>query len=163
MSTLEVKAIQAPTGYDLQMPAGHILQTIQTSKDPQSISTSSSSFVSMGFSITITPSSTSSKILLQVHGGGQYLPIISQMAQVTIYRGSTNIGNATTGLMSHYTNSASAGTGMTISPLSMIALDSPNTTSATTYTIYAKTGGGVYQFHNADRGRINFVAQEVAG
>ena len=28
MSTLEVKAIQAPTGYDLVMPAGHILQVV---------------------------------------------------------------------------------------------------------------------------------------
>ena len=30
MSTLEVKAIQAPTGYDLQMPAGHIVQVVST-------------------------------------------------------------------------------------------------------------------------------------
>ena len=29
MSTLEVKAIQAPSGYNLAMPAGHILQTVQ--------------------------------------------------------------------------------------------------------------------------------------
>ena len=29
MSTLEVKAIQAPTGYDLQMPAGAYLQVLQ--------------------------------------------------------------------------------------------------------------------------------------
>ena len=28
MSTLEVKAIQAPTGYDLDMPAGHIVQVV---------------------------------------------------------------------------------------------------------------------------------------
>ena len=26
MSTLEVKAIQAPSGFDLDMPAGHIVQ-----------------------------------------------------------------------------------------------------------------------------------------
>ena len=32
MSTLEVKAIQAPTGYDLQMPAGHILQVVNLTK-----------------------------------------------------------------------------------------------------------------------------------
>ena len=29
MSTLEVKAIQAPSGFDLQMPAGHIVQVKQ--------------------------------------------------------------------------------------------------------------------------------------
>ena len=28
MSTLEVKAIQAPSGFDLQMPAGAVLQVV---------------------------------------------------------------------------------------------------------------------------------------
>ena len=35
MSTLEVKAIQAPSGFDLQMPAGHILQTVSTTYNTQ--------------------------------------------------------------------------------------------------------------------------------
>ena len=30
MSTLEVKGIQAPAGYNLAMPAGHIVQTVNT-------------------------------------------------------------------------------------------------------------------------------------
>ena len=42
MSTLEVKAIQAPTGFDLQMPAGHIVQTVQSTYATQTSSTSSS-------------------------------------------------------------------------------------------------------------------------
>jgi len=32
MSTLEVKAIQAPSGYNLQMPTGHILQVVNLTK-----------------------------------------------------------------------------------------------------------------------------------
>ena len=39
MSTLEVKAIQAPTGYDLVMPAGAIIQTV--SADIGALTTSS--------------------------------------------------------------------------------------------------------------------------
>jgi len=66
MSTLEVKAIQAPTGYDLQMPAGHILQTVtQTYSTPTSIN--STSFTSTGLTKSITPTSTSSKILVIVN------------------------------------------------------------------------------------------------
>ena len=67
MSTLEVKAIKAPTGYDLQMPAGHILQVVSATKtDTQVIS--SSSFVDItGLSATITPSSSSNKIFVSVN------------------------------------------------------------------------------------------------
>ena len=45
----------------------------------------------------------------------------------------------------------------------MMVLDSPNTASSVTYTTYAKTAGGTYQYQNADRGDINFVAMEIAG
>ena len=63
MSTLEVKAIQAPTGFDLQMPAGHIVQTVQSTYATQTSSTSSS-FVATGLTASITPSSTANKILI---------------------------------------------------------------------------------------------------
>ena len=64
MSTLEVKAIQAPTGYDLQMPAGHILQTVSTTKTDTWTYTGANFQDVTGLSATITPTSSSSKILV---------------------------------------------------------------------------------------------------
>jgi len=160
MSTLEVKAIQAPTGYKLAMPAGHILQVVESRMDASTVTTTSNSFVATGHSVTITPSSTSSKILLQIQGGGSYLPQGNTMAQVTIYRGSTNIGNSSFGLESHYTVGT---TGFTVAPHAMGVLDSPSTTSAITYQAYMKTDGGTFQYQANDRGNISFIAMEVQG
>ncbi len=66
MSTLEVKAIQAPTGYDLQMPAGHILQVVYAAGSSSSVAVSpaSSGFSDGPLEISITPTSTSNKILV---------------------------------------------------------------------------------------------------
>ena len=160
MSTLEVKAIQAPSGYKLAMPAGHILQVVESQMGQTGVTTTSNSFVATGHSVTITPSSTSSKILLQIQGGGTYLPESNTMAQVTIYRNSTNIGDSDKGLESHYTVGS---TGFTIAPHAMGVLDSPSTTSAITYQAYMKTDGGTFQYQSNDRGNISFIAMEVAG
>ena len=160
MSTLEVKGIQAPTGYKLAMPAGHIIQVVESQMGQTGVTTTSNSFVATGHSVTITPSSTSSKILLQIQGGGTYLPESNTMAQVTIYRNSTNIGDSDKGLESHYTVGS---TGFTVAPHAMGVLDSPSTTSAITYQAYMKTDGGTFQYQSNDRGNISFIAMEVAG
>ena len=63
MSTLEVKAIQAPTGYNLAMPAGHILQTVHSTRNIEQ-ATSSTTFQDTNLEATITPKFTTSKILV---------------------------------------------------------------------------------------------------
>ena len=63
MSTLEVKAIQAPTGYNLAMPAGHILQVVNFVNTSMP-NTTSTSYVDMGLQASITPSSTSILLIL---------------------------------------------------------------------------------------------------
>ena len=138
---------------------GHIIQVVNDLKTPQSITTSSSSFVTTGHSLSITPKASSSKILLMLNGGGHYLPTGNNMAVVTIYRDSTNIGHATHGLESTYTVGS---TGFTIHSHSISFVDTPSTTSAITYTTYMKTGSGTYQYHSGDRGSLNFTAMEIA-
>ena len=176
MRTITVKELAAPTGYDLKiaagetldlksqgtvtMPTGSILQVVESQMEGSTVTTTSSSFVATGHSVTITPSLTSSKILLQIQGGGSYLPQANTMARVTIYRGSTNIGHSSKGLESHYTVGS---TGFTVAPHAMGILDSPSTTSAITYQAYMKTDGGTFQYQANDRGIISFIAMEVAG
>ena len=67
MSTLEVKAIQAPTGYDLQMPAGHILQVVEGSSTTDVTITSTGTWTDTGLTATITPKFNNSKILVIQH------------------------------------------------------------------------------------------------
>jgi hypothetical protein len=142
------------------MPTGSVLQVVESQMEGTGVTTTSSSFVATGNSVTITPSSTSSKILVSISGGGTYLPEGNTMAIATIYRDSTNIGHGTKGLESHYTVGT---TGFTLSPHSMRVLDSPSTTSAITYQAYMKTDGGTFQYHSNDRGTISFIAMEIAG
>ena len=65
MSTLEVKGIQAPSGFNLDMPAGHILQVVHSSATSQvSQSGNTASFTDTGLSASITPKFSTSKILV---------------------------------------------------------------------------------------------------
>ena len=146
------------TGNSVHIP-GHVIQVVNSLKTPQSITTSSNSFVTTGHSLSITPRSSSSKIFLLLAGGGHYLPTATAMAVVTIYRDSTNIGHATHGLESTYTT---GGSDFSLGPHSLSFVDSPSTTSAITYTTYMKTANGTYQYHHSDRGSLNFTAMEIA-
>ena len=159
MSILKVDTInEKTTGNGVAIP-GHVIQVVSSLKAPTSITTTSNSFTATGHSLSITPTSSSSKILLMLNGGGHYIPTATTMAVVTIYRDSTNIGHATHGLESSYSTSGSQ---FSLNPHSLSIIDSPSTTSAITYQTYMKTASGTYQYHLTDRGSINFVAMEIA-
>lgn len=135
MSTLEVKAIQAPTGYDLQMPAGHILQVVQAQYSTNT-TTTSTSFVTSGLNATITPSSTSNKILVSF--SIEAYTNSTDYCYVTAFRGTvsgTNLGNSVGGLGFVRTDA------YVYSPISNAILDSPSTTSAQTYTVGFRSNG----------------------
>ena len=69
MSTLTVKAIEAPVGYDLQMPAGHVVQVVEAVLSTgASIVTTSQTYVATGLSASITPKQTGSKIIATASG-----------------------------------------------------------------------------------------------
>ena len=158
-STLYVdNLVEKTSGNGVHIP-GHVMQVVQSTWGQANSNITSSSFTATGHTVTITPKLSTSQVLLYVLGGGQYLPQGNTMGSVTIYRGSTNIGSGTRGLQSFYTVGT---TGFTITPHGMMVLDSPSTTSATTYQTYAKTDGGTYQYNGSDRGNINFVAMEIA-
>ena len=123
---------------------GKILQVKQTFKT-DSFSTTSSSLVDVtGMSIDITPSSSSNKILIGIHlgisGGAQY-----SYAHYVLLRGSTQIGIGTGATGSNQTNITFATNWNTPNEYvghaaSFQFLDTPNTTSATTYKLQVKSG-----------------------
>jgi hypothetical protein len=107
--------------------AGQVIQVLGAT-DSTSRNTTSSTFVTASntLSVTITPASASNKILILVSAG---VYTSGHPAYYTIYRGSTNLGN-TNGMFY-------LGTDIT-NGCCMSYLDSPSTTSATTYQVYLR-------------------------
>jgi hypothetical protein len=113
------------------LPAGSVLQVVNATSTSQS-TTTSSSFVTTGFSASITPKFATSKILAIAASPCRVTMASGQGGAFTIYRNSTNLsgggGVQLGGLRA--TTTEIMGT-VTIS-----YLDSPATTSSTTYTVY---------------------------
>jgi hypothetical protein len=128
------------------MPSGSILQVVSTTKTDTfttttNITASGGSYTATGaaitgFSATITPTSSSSKIFVIVHLNGTGTAGVTQIYAL-LYRNSTLIGNpspssAKPGVMARQyatDNNVVPGT------MSFSFLDSPSTTSSTTYSV----------------------------
>ena len=145
MSTLELKELSHPAGevikiasgktLDLKtqgsvtMPTGSVLQVVHGTTSTQ-VDTTSSSYVDTGLTATITPSSTSSKILA-IYSPSIYQAVSGTALTIQLVRGSTSIA------VHGYALFASGA--VVISQVAATHLDSPATTSATTYKIQMKT------------------------
>ena len=111
------------------LPTGSVLQVV-SGVTPSSYTTASSSPTATGFGVSITPTSATSKILILL-AGAMDTGVANNQAVVAVRRGSTDLGNGS--------NNFSAANRM-ISGLAVIYLDSPATTSSTTYNIYFQAG-----------------------
>ena len=151
---LEASAI---TNADL--PAGTVLQVIHR-LDPTVLETSSTTFADTTCYASITPSSSSSKVLVQV---------AMQMAttnndsnwhglDVRLLRGSTAVYTPPDMAMGAHATHAHIGG-------AMFHLDSPSTTSAITYKIQVKceTSGVGTRWNGNSGSQVQMVLTEVAG
>tara|TARA_R100001440_G_scaffold51774_1_gene71716 strand:+ start:14 stop:472 length:459 start_codon:yes stop_codon:yes gene_type:complete len=126
MSTLFVDTINEKTsGNGVNIP-GHVLQVKEAEYSTQT-DISSTSYADLGLSVSITPTSSSSKILVitNVHSYVNGTGLIG----VNVVRDSTQIVEASKAL--GFADNSSTVTALT-------KLDSPGTTSATTYKIQVK-------------------------
>jgi hypothetical protein len=108
---------------------GKVLQVVQGTQ-PSSASSTTTTFADTGLTATITPSSTSSKILVIVNQYYNMYASGNMGMDMKILRGSTEIDNLPriqfgTNSGTYYQNNYGSQV--------MSKLDSPNTTSATTY------------------------------
>jgi hypothetical protein len=132
-------------------PIGSVLQVLQTVKQ-DTFSTSSTVYTDVtGLSATITPSSSSSKILVQI-----FMPATNQGQNGSYIRmtsnGSTIAGSlSTSGSATGTANATQASHGFinygvanmfTTMPLTITYLDSPSSTSPITYQAQTRTGAG---------------------
>ena len=165
MSTLEVKAIQAPSGFDLAMPAGATLQVVTNGTIADFSTTAHRSWVSSNTTLAITPKFSSSKVFViitqkvRIEGDSSY----SQLrGGIRLKRGSTVIWNTGSDVESVQTRYSESGNELdTILPA--VVLDSPATTSATTYTLeFYKHDGDTWRGYGSAKG-TSITLMEVAG
>ena len=135
---------------------GKVLQVV-TATDSTQRTTTSTSFVTASntLSVSITPSSASNKIFITVTGN-LYIDANGGYGLATIFRGATNLGDATYGMASVYAASSTV-----IGSMSMSVLDSPSTTSATTYQVYIKRYGGNNVYIQEPVGKSSITAFEI--
>jgi hypothetical protein len=122
---------------------GNVIQVLQTSIDTQ-LSTSSTSYVDItGLSVSITPKYSTSKILIRFKLNGSN-SATSNLNAYQIVRDSTAIGNGAQGSrrLCHTAVRGSIGDANSSFVASGEFLDSPATTSATTYKIQWLVDGG---------------------
>ena len=121
------------------LPTGSVLQVVQASTST-SVSTSSATPIDTGLTATITPKFATSKILAIVmqNGVSKTSAASNNCAILTLLRGATSLGNF--GIFVAYTASASE---LISGTSGFTSLDSPATTSATTYkTQFSSAFGG---------------------
>jgi len=146
------------------LPTGSVLQVVNTFKN-DTFSSSSQSFIDItGLSVSITPTSSSSKILVLV----QFLSAATgaNSPRYNLVRDSTNIAQPSGGTApsSVQLNTASSSTSL---QGCIIFLDSPATTSSTTYKLQGRTDGNSFVINrrgdNADATSVSSITvMEIA-
>lgn len=161
MSILKVDTInEKTTGNGVIIP-GHIVQVL-TQEITAITTTTSNSAVASGFTLTITPKSASSKIKTSIGMNGIYMSSQNTAMQMYIYKNGSFLA---------FLDDV-AGYGITgqnpvqNSNPTHIYVDSPNTTSATTYAIFISVQSGTLGFNNYatgnNRTRSWFTLEEIA-
>jgi lipoprotein-anchoring transpeptidase ErfK/SrfK len=134
---------------------GKVLQVVQV-EDQTELSLSSNSYTDMGLSASITPSATSSKVLAfwSVHSRFR---VSTAGYGARLVRGSTNVWTSTRDyyVYDDFDDNRRLTT--------FTYLDSPSTTSATTYKIQVATNGSVQVDFNGNENQSNMTLMEIAG
>jgi hypothetical protein len=154
-----LKVNSGANGYEFAADAGgNILQIVATLGRGSDSYTNSTSLVSVpDSSISITPSSASSRVWVQwqvtTHQSG------NSLGELHAYRGSTDIGNVY--------GCRENGGGYHDKTTTLQVLDHPNTTSATSYSLYMRvvSGSSMYghrSFVATNEPRMKMVAMEIS-
>ena len=156
MALTRVKSAGVTTGSFLStMPTGSVLQVVQTTNTTDTNITTATNFMT----VTITPSSTSNKILI--------MGAITSVARrhnsnseglYQLLRDSTTI-NTIDGITPW---NAGADNQRSVGSISFNYLDSPSTTSATSYHFKAQCSNSGVNFNN-EGGLSSLIAMEIAG
>ena len=172
-STLSVDTIQGATSAtsvdlsgvtNLQMPAGSVIQTVQTGTIARTTQTATS-FTATNYTLSITPKFATSKIKFTytnhvrvqgsgtpLRGGIQVKRQVSGGSLITIWNTSASVESIQVRNADNEHDTLAA----------ICLIDSPSTTNATTYTVYTQINNGdnFYTFESGFGGVI--VLEEIA-
>ena len=133
---------------------GKVLQVVLATKTDAFTTTNTSSHQATGLTVNITPSATSSKVLILVNGmcGNT---VDGEHAAITIKRDSTNLAGGSADLTRFSGNGRKA-------PTQLQFLDSPSSTSQIAYGVFMYTsGGGSTSSFNGDSLYAHILAIEI--
>ena len=121
--------------------SGAIVQVVQGSTSTQ-VGTTSNTLIDTGLSATITPTSSSNKIMVMVNQQGCYKDSNNTHGTIRLYRGTTFISMIDNRFA--FTNSSLY---INIGSVAGVVLDSPATTSAVTYkTQFSSVGNAAWVY-----------------
>ena len=149
MSTLKVDTITGKTtAGTVAMPAGMVLQ-VQSSQVSAWSPMNSDTLASSGLSVSITPKFSSSKVLISVSINGLYTIDSATYGIYQLYKG--------TSFLNHISSAQGQNQSVVSESLAHQFLDSPSTTSATTYSVYyrASANSSTIGFNNYALGGNN--------
>ena len=137
--------------------AGKILQVVR-GVDSTQRTTTSSAFVDTGLSVTITPTSATSTILVQWFG-----IVRTSASSGASYASLAITDSSDTKLQGAQRMIFGDGDLAIYGPVAMLGYDSPATTSATTYKARFRINSGASIFLDNDQSTATLIAYEVAG
>ena len=126
----DINSSAAIAGSKLVMPSGSIVQVLQTVYTTFTQINNSSSYIATGLSGSITPQSSSNKILVNISHNINTNRVAAQSIQCRLQRDST--------VIRAYDMVCTSSDSNTGGMYSLVFLDSPNTTSSIAYTTLMK-------------------------
>ena len=157
----DINASAAIAGSKISGSFGKVLQVVSVISDT-AVTVSTTSYTDISMSVAITPAATSSKILVIADlAATVYNNSASCVGQAQIVRTSTALSAKRFG---YYANDAGTDNNW-YAGVNMSYLDSPSTTSATTYKIQAKAYGAtsVTTESGGANGTSTLTLMEIAG
>ena len=157
VSTIDNSGISASAAISTsKLGTGAVLQVVSATYS-STLSSTNSTPTDTGLTATITPSSATSKILVMTYQPGSGRNAAADSLYAGLVRGSTTIASQSRFALTDNNSSAS------FVDLVFIVLDSPATTSATTYKVQANrngsAGSGVV---NVDSNLCTITLMEIA-
>lgn len=144
--------------------AGYVIGTviqIVTANTTTSTSTSSGTYQSTSLTASITPAANTHKIRVTAIGMLEDSATAAADAAVTIFRGSTDLSPAGTSVGMLVITSSGVGIDEN-APSTLVFVDSPATTSSTTYTVKIRIQGGAGTVKYGLGGNQHILLEEIA-
>jgi len=165
--TTGVSAVQAGAVESGDLPAGSVIQVVQGTANTAT-STTSSGFLDIGLSASITPISTDSKILIffsllvqfgNTSGGGTDGRLKFQLLRDSTEISTNPSGDKTTRIIA----GSSLGEALYSGYQSHNFLDSPSTTSSITYQLKSSLVSGNFARYHEENNTSTITLMEIAG